>query len=217
MANPQRTLAASFDSSDFGYVERQQEPPPAVTVVESPEINHHSLDQLVLRMRATPSTPRDVDDAYCVFEAIREQCAALCGALVRHEVERQRSRGEAASEGWSSRRNSEASLESTSSFGPTAGRLTFSRRRGPDVRNFPREPKEISWLSGVRNWKKCLEALLEALKASLVETYRSCDEGATPDLVEKLFTNKKFRSFAIQNLRESSSTRDIMAKPEFVR
>jgi len=221
MATPQRTLA-SFDSIDMGLDERQPETALAITVVESPEINHHSLEQLVSRMRGASSAPRNVDDAYRIFEAIAEQCVALCAALVRHELERQRGGGDmtaaTTTTTTTSHRNSDASMDSVSSFGPLVGRPTLIKRRVSDGRDLtPKAPKEISWLSGVRNWKQCLEDLLEAFKISLAETYRSCDEGATPDLVERLFTNKKFRSFAIQNLRESSSTRDILAKPEFVR
>jgi hypothetical protein len=212
---------ASYDPGEFRGEERPLDPLPAVAVVESPEINHHGLEQLVAQMRAAPSSARDVDEAYGVFLRIAAPCIALSSALVRSELERQRSSSETASVTGTmasvSRRNSDVSVDSVSSFGPILKRTTVIKKLGSTPGEpHPGPPSDISWLSAVRNWKHCLEILLGALRVSLMGTYRSCDEEATADVLEQLFTDKKYREFAILNLRESSSTRDILAKPDFV-
>ncbi|KAF4587186.1 hypothetical protein GQ602_003879 [Ophiocordyceps camponoti-floridani] len=70
-------------------------------------------------------------------------------------------------------------------------------------------------LSVVREWKACLETLVEAFRVSLADTYRSYEREATSDMVERLFGSKKFRKEAVHRMRNASVTRVLSADPQF--
>jgi 3-phenylpropionate/cinnamic acid dioxygenase small subunit len=68
----------------------------------------------------------------------------------------------------------------------------------------------------VRDWKNYLESLADACRTSLIETYKNNERDATPEQVEALFTNKRFRKEAVQRMRNASVTRVMSADPQFV-
>lgn len=73
-----------------------------------------------------------------------------------------------------------------------------------------------TWLSPIRDWKTCLDSLSDAFRTSLADTYKSYERDATPEMIESLFTNKKFRREAVHRMRNASVTRVLSADPQFV-
>ncbi|KAK1656148.1 hypothetical protein BDP81DRAFT_414274 [Colletotrichum phormii] len=70
-------------------------------------------------------------------------------------------------------------------------------------------------LSAVRDWKGCIESLVEALEISLSETYRNYEPDATPSMVKALFQDKVFRAAAIQQMRRTSIVKTFSPSPDF--
>lgn len=70
-------------------------------------------------------------------------------------------------------------------------------------------PDQEARLSAVREWKDRIQALLQALRDSLSETYVSYEPGATPEMVEALFRDREFRESAIQGMRRARIERTL--------
>lgn len=78
-------------------------------------------------------------------------------------------------------------------------------------------PAVDMYLNAIRDWRFCLEALCEAFRSSLGDTYKSYERDATPEMLDLLFTSKKFRREAVHRMRNASVTRMLSADPQFVR
>lgn len=63
--------------------------------------------------------------------------------------------------------------------------------------------EQTRYLAAIRDWKACIEGLLEALRNSLAETYQNYEPDATAGMVEALFGDVDFRASAIQGMRNA--------------
>lgn len=171
-------------------------------------------------MRGAPAGPSHVDGAYKEFAKIKEPCAALCEAILREEIKTPRTLSNATDTLTLTRQDSladtprspSALFDHRSSFSgrslaevATGGGGGGSRSHGGDM-----------WLTPIREWKACLEVLTEHFKVSLAETYRSYERDATAEMVEALFSSKKFRREAVHRMRNASVTKIMSADPQFV-
>ncbi|KAH7269266.1 uncharacterized protein BKA55DRAFT_495400 [Fusarium redolens] len=181
--------------------------------LESQETHIRQLQAIVQRMpRNFPTTPNHVDSAYKDFAKHKEQCATLCRHILTEELGRGSRNG-----GDLPRRDS--TLDSPQSPGQIYDtRSSFSGRSLAEVVSGS-VGKSIhqtdAWLSSVRDWKNYLESLADACRTSLIETYKNNERDATPEQVEALFTNKRFRKEAVQRMRNASVTRVMSADPQF--
>ncbi|KAI7761675.1 hypothetical protein LZL87_013113 [Fusarium oxysporum] len=181
--------------------------------LESQETHIRQLQTIVQRMpRNFPTTPNHVDSAYKDFTKNKEQCATLCRHILTEELGRGSRNG-----GDLPRRDS--TVESPQSPGQIYDtRSSFSGRSLAEVVSGS-VGKSIhqtdAWLSSVRDWKNYLESLADACRTSLIETYKNNERDATPEQVEALFTNKRFRKEAVQRMRNASVTRVMSADPQF--
>lgn len=168
-------------------------------------------------MRGAPSGPSHVDGAYKEFAKINERCAALCDAILREEIKTPRTLSNAAETGSLTRQDSAADTPRS----PSAlfdQRSSFSGRSLAEVvtAGGSRGHGSDHWLTPIRDWKTCLEVLAEHFKLSLAETYMSYERDATPEMLEALFTSKKFRRDAVHRMRNASVTKILSADPQFV-
>lgn len=182
--------------------------------LESQETQIRQLQTILQRMpRNFPTTPNHVDSAYKDFTKYKEQCATLCRHILTEELGRgSRSGGDLPSR--------DSTVESPQSPGQIYDtRSSFSGRSLAEVVSGS-VGKSIhhtdAWLSSVRDWKNYLESLADACRTSLIETYKNNERDATPEQVEALFTNKRFRKEAVQRMRNASVTRVMSADPQFV-
>ncbi|KAI1031621.1 hypothetical protein LB504_000254 [Fusarium proliferatum] len=181
--------------------------------LESQETHIRQLQTILQRMpRNFPTTPNHVDSAYKDFTKYKEQCATLCRHILTEELGRGSRNG-----GDLPRRDS--TVESPQSPGQIYDtRSSFSGRSLAEVVSGS-VGKSIhqtdAWLSSVRDWKNYLESLADACRTSLIETYKNNERDATPEQVEALFTNKRFRKEAVQRMRNASVTRVMSADPQF--
>ncbi|KAF7543348.1 hypothetical protein G7046_g10017 [Stylonectria norvegica] len=184
-------------------------------LLENPESNFRQLQVLVQRMRSAPSGPNHVDAAYKEFAKIKDQCAALCRAILQEELKRARDIANGseviARRGSSieSPRSPSGLFDTRSSFSgrSLAEVVTGSVGKGPSTTD--------TWLSLIRDWKTCLESLTEAFKTSLADTYKSYERDATQEMVDALFASKRFRREAVHRMRNASVTRVMSADPQF--
>ncbi|KAI1058219.1 hypothetical protein LB506_001147 [Fusarium annulatum] len=181
--------------------------------LESQETHIRQLQTILQRMpRNFPTTPNHVDSAYKDFTKYKEQCATLCRHILTEELGRGSRNG-----GDLPRRDS--TVESPQSPGQIYDtRSSFSGRSLAEVVSGS-VGKSIhqtdAWLSSVRDWKNYLESLADACRTSLIETYKNNERDATPEQVDALFTNKRFRKEAVQRMRNASVTRVMSADPQF--
>lgn len=181
--------------------------------LESQETQIRQLQTILQRMpRNFPTTPNHVDSAYKDFTKYKEQCATLCRHILTEELGRGSRNG-----GDLPRRDSTVeSPQSPSQIYDT--RSSFSGRSLAEVVSGS-VGKSIhhtdAWLTSVRDWKNYLESLADACRTSLIETYKNNERDATPEQVEALFTNKRFRKEAVQRMRNASVTRVMSADPQF--
>lgn len=173
-------------------------------------------------MRSAPSSPSPshVDTAYKEFSKCYERAASLCSAVLQDELRPYHRAISNTTETVNTNRDS--SIESPRS--PAAlldSRSSFSGRSLGEVMSNSGGARTVpytadSWLGPIRDWKNCLESLTEAFKTSLVETYKSYEKDATPEMLESLFASKKFRREAVNRMRNASVTRVLSADPQFV-
>jgi hypothetical protein len=72
------------------------------------------------------------------------------------------------------------------------------------------------WLSAIRDWKMYLETLAETIRTNLADTYKKFESEATPEMIEAMFTNKRYRREAVHRMRNASVTRVMSQDPQFV-
>lgn len=180
--------------------------------LDSHETHIRQLQAIIQRMpRNFPATPNHVDSAYKEFTRNKEQCAALCRHILTEELGRGPHGGDL------TRRDS--TLDSPQSPGHIYDtRSSFSGRSLAEVVSGSAGKsmhQSDAWLTSVGDWRNWLEFLLDACKACLIETYKNNERDATPEQVEALFTNKRFRKEAVQRMRNASVTRVMSADPQF--
>ncbi|CAH0018619.1 unnamed protein product [Clonostachys rhizophaga] len=176
--------------------------------------NYRQLRDIVQRMRTAPTGPKDVDSAYEIYSKHKERAAALCLAIVQDEF-RSRNQSSVVNDTLPRR---DSSLES-----PNAAlydqRSSFSGRSLTEIVSGNSVGRSAhvndAWLNAVREWKGYLDTLADALRTSLEETYRKHEHESTPDMVEAMFTNKRFRREAIHRMRNASVTRVMSQDPQF--
>ncbi|KAL7947532.1 hypothetical protein V8C42DRAFT_318052 [Trichoderma barbatum] len=189
------------------------------SINETAESNYRQLQSLVARMRAAPSGPNHVDGAYKEFTKINERCAALCDAILREEIKSPRALSNATPTETIPLTRQDSSADTPRS--PSAmfdHRSSFSGRSLAEVVTVgggSRSHGGDMWLTPIRDWKTCLEVMAEHFKASLTETYKSYERDATPDMLDLLFTSKKFRRDAVHRMRNASVTKILSADPQF--
>ncbi|KAF5022667.1 hypothetical protein F66182_5285 [Fusarium sp. NRRL 66182] len=182
--------------------------------LDNHETNIRQLQSIIQRMpRNFPPTPNHVDSAYKDFTKNKEQCATLCRHILTDELGRSSRNGSELT----TRRDSAA--ESPRSPGQIYDtRSSFSGRSLAEVVSGS-VGKSINqsdaWLSAVRDWKNYLETLAESCRTCLIDTYKNNERDATPEQLEAIFTNKRFRKEAVQRMRNASVTRVMSADPQF--
>ena len=214
--------SSSFDSNDItgGNLNRTTS---HVNLQDAgTENNYRQLQSLIQKMRNTPSGPSHIDAGYNQFSKLKEKCSALCSAVLTDDPRLMRTishiqeptvRRDSSTE---SPRSPGAYHDGRSSFsgrsfGETITQTGTIRSNGGGGGGQFNE----AYLTAVRDWKACLEALVEAFKVNLAETYKSYERDATPEMVEALFASKKFRKDAINRMRNASVTRVMSADPQF--
>lgn len=187
---------------------------------DNTDSHHRQLVSLVQRMRAAPAGPNHVDAAYKEFTKIKDRAIPLCYAILQEEIKPLRQGPMSFSSELPVRR--ESSLEVPQSpLGTTDQRSSFSGRSFSEMtthgtsRSVMSVPSEV-WLGTIRDWKNCLELLAETFRTSLAETYKSYERDATPEMLDHLFNNKKFRKEAVHRMRNASVTRVLSADPQYV-
>lgn len=73
----------------------------------------------------------------------------------------------------------------------------------------------VAWLAAIREWKNCLDALSKALQISLAETYKQYEANASPERIDQLFNDKRFRRHSIEAMRNASVYKMLSASPDF--
>jgi hypothetical protein len=197
---------------------------------DTPDANYRQLQALIHKMRAAPSGSKEVDAAYKEFIKIKDQCAAHCIALLQGESRTVRTLSH--SESFQGRRDSSIDdLRSSPSIGHFDHRSSFSGRSLTEVAtNSAATTGGASlgasqsrgthvhdvYLAAIRDWKSCIEVLVDAFHSSLLETYKSYERDATQEMIDAFFTHKKFRRDSINRMRNASVTRVMSADPQFV-
>ncbi|TIC95213.1 hypothetical protein CH35J_008717 [Colletotrichum higginsianum] len=183
------------------------------------DFNLRQLQQLTQRVRSTLAS-KDADAAFKNYAKARDH-ATLCQSLfdisiLAPAVNGQANRASPEGRGVSHEvsldvPHSPTTIDSRSSLsGRSLSEVTTGQSCGQRS-----GPSHKTCLSAVRDWKKCIESLLEALKLTLSETYKSYEPYATPRMVESLFHNKEFRAAAIQQMRKTSIDKTFSASPDF--
>ncbi|OAA36086.1 hypothetical protein NOR_07692 [Metarhizium rileyi] len=186
------------------------------SVHEMQENNYRQLQTMIQRMRSAPSGSTHVDSAYREFEKIQEPCAGLCYGILQDELRPSRAMSSATET--MTRRDSSFDSPQSPEVTLSDQRSSFSGRSLPEaVTGSVTKPSPANemWSSAVRDWKACLETLCEAFKVSLADTYKSYERDATPEMVDLLFTSRKFRREAVHRMRNASVTRVLSADPQF--
>ncbi|KAG6036488.1 hypothetical protein E4U41_005710 [Claviceps citrina] len=185
---------------------------------EHQEHNFKQLQHLIQRIRPASSSASHVDSAYKDFDKYKETCSSLCVGILQDDG--RPSRNMPSTPESTAQRNSSAA-DSPHSSGGTAfdQRSSFSGRSMGELVNdavsFSKGPAHDMYLNAMRDWRACLEALCEALRSSLGDTYKSYERDATPEMLDLLFTSKKFRREAVHRMRNASVTRMLSADPQF--
>lgn len=181
---------------------------------ESHESNCRKLQALVHRIRSTHSSPSHVDAAYHEFSKHKDTCSSLCHAILQDETRPARTLSSAA--GSLTRRDS--SMDSPAAAAPD-NRSSFSGRSLAEVVTGGGPRPSIAYesrLVAIRDLKNCLDAMADAFQANLADTYRSYERDATPEMVDLLFSSKRFRREAVHRMRNASVTSIRSADPQFV-
>ncbi|KAL0937537.1 uncharacterized protein CTRU02_207268 [Colletotrichum truncatum] len=190
------------------------------TAITSPdsETSRRQIQQLTQRITSTLSTD-NVDAAYKEYAKVKDHIS-LCRSLLSSSSD---ARGRVQSGAWP-----EAGRTSRASSLDGVEGLAIDPQSSLSSRNLPRSTIRESLvqhsksdrgacLSAVRDWKGCIESLLEALRNSLAETYRSYDPSATPGMVDSLLQDNDFRASAIQQMRNAIINKTFSPSPAFSR
>ncbi|KAK1493101.1 hypothetical protein CTAM01_09509 [Colletotrichum tamarilloi] len=191
------------------------------TVNES-DVQLRQIQQLTQRVGSTLAS-KDADAAYKEYAKVKDH-VALCRALLRKSTPSPGPPGQAtgaATAAWAEGGRGpsrESSLEVPQSPASILTRSSFSGRSLSEVttgQSAGSRPMREICLSAVRDWKGCIESLVEALELSLSETYRSYEPDATLSMVKSLFQDKVFRAAAIQQMRRASIIKTFSPSPDF--
>ncbi|KAG6098107.1 hypothetical protein E4U30_008358 [Claviceps sp. LM220 group G6] len=182
---------------------------------ENQEVNLKQLLHLIQRMRPTSSSASNVDSAYKEFDRHKETCADLCAGILEED---RASRLVSTADSTAPR---DSFIDSLGISGGTNlnERTSYSGRRMSESVNggvnFRRGLVNEVYLNAMRDWRGCLESLCDAFRSSLADTYRSYERDATPEMLDLLFTSRKFRRDAVHRMRNASVTRMLSADPQF--
>ncbi|KAG6014327.1 hypothetical protein E4U43_006658 [Claviceps pusilla] len=190
---------------------------PLSELSEHQQLKFQQLQHLIQRIRPTSSSSSQVDSAYKDFEKHRETCSNLCAGILQDDglLSKPMFRTPEST----ARRNSY--LDSPPSPRGTISdqRSSFSGRSISDLANdgINSHTGQLNqmYLNAIRDWKGCLEALCEAFRSSLGDTYKSYERDATPEMLDLLFASKKFRREAVHRMRNASVTRMLSPDPQF--
>ncbi|KAK1960947.1 hypothetical protein LY78DRAFT_662537 [Colletotrichum sublineola] len=183
------------------------------------EVNLRQIQQSTQRVRSTLSN-KDADAAFKEYFKLKDH-ATLCRSLLRISTYAPLDNGQTSmlsTEGRGISRESSldgpyspATIDHRSSFsGKSLSEATTGQSCGHQS-----GPTRENCISAVRDWKKCIESLLQALELTLSETYKSYEPDATPSMVKSLFQDKDFRAAAIQQMRNTSIHKTFSASPDF--
>lgn len=179
---------------------------------EGSSSSHRQLRDIIQRVKAAPSSTKEVDAAYEVYIKHKDRASALCHAILQEEF---RPRNMSNVTETLPRRDS--SLESPSAL--FDHRSSFSGRSLTEVvtgsGGRSTHVNEV-WLNAIRDWKSYLETLAESIRTNLAETYKKFENEATPEMIEAMFTNKRYRREAVHRMRNASVTRVMSQDPQFV-
>ncbi|KAG6003155.1 hypothetical protein E4U21_002309 [Claviceps maximensis] len=184
---------------------------------EHQQLKLQQLQHLIQRIRPTSSSSSQVDSAYKEFDKHKETCSSLCSGILQDEGQLSTTIFTTAD----STAPREPYLDSPPSPRGTLfdQRSSFSGRSISELANDGISSNTGSandmYLNAIRDWKGCLEALCEAFRSSLGDTYKSYERDATPEMVDLLFTSKKFRREAVHRMRNASVTRMLSPDPQF--
>lgn len=148
---------------------------------------------------------------------MKERCTALCLAIMQEEMKPLRTSASATE----TLTRQDSYIDSPRSPGLLDNRSSFSGRSLTEVvssggaNRLGIHGSEL-WMTPIREWRSYVEALNDSFRISLAETYKSYERDATPEMLEALFTNRKFRREAVHRMRNASVTRVLSADPQFV-
>jgi len=183
------------------------------------EINLRQIQQSTQRVRSTLSN-KDADAAFKDYSKVKDH-ATLCRSLLRISTYTPLDNGQTnmlSTEGRGISRGSSldvpyspATMDTRSSpSGKSLSEVTTGQSYGQHT-----GPTRENCLSAVRDWKQCIESLLQALELTLSETYKSYEPDATPSMVKSLFQDRDFHAAAIQQMRKTSIDKTFSASPGF--
>lgn len=181
-------------------------------VNEGSQSSYRQLRDIVQRMRTAPSGHKEVDAAYEVYAKHKDRASALCHAILQEEF-----RPRNASNATETLPRRDSSLESPSALFDQ--RSSFSGRSLSEVvtgSGGRSTHVNEAWLNAIRDWKQYLESLAETFRTNLADTYKKFEQDATPEMVEAMFTSKRYRKEAVHRMRNASVTRVMSADPQFV-
>ncbi|KAK2770970.1 hypothetical protein CKAH01_14542 [Colletotrichum kahawae] len=133
---------------------------------------------------------RGCDAAFREYAKVKEH-AELCRSLLRRQQRR------------TSSSEDRAVVDPRSPLSRRNLALSWNVEPDDDDEHSEAAPSREACLAAIRDWKACMEAVMNALRASLAATYRSHEPGATPAMTESLFRDVDFRASAIQEMRRA--------------
>ena len=151
--------------------------------------SYRQLREIVQRVRAAPSSPKEVDAAYEIYIKHKDRASALCHSILMEEFRPRKPSNvtETLPRRDSSVESPNAMYDQRSSF---SGRSLSEVATGSGARSTV--INEV-WLNAIRDWKLYLETLAEAIRTNLADTYKKFESDATPEMIEAMFTNKRYR------------------------
>lgn len=177
---------------------------------DASDSSHRQLQYIVHRLRSGPSGLKDIDGAYELYNKHKERASLLCYTILEDEAKRNlpptadqlpHKSSPPSSPNLYDQRSSFSGHSLTEVVTGSAGRSTYVSDAG---------------LNAIREWKLHLETLAEWLKTNLTDTYKKFEHDATPDMIEAMFRDKKYRKDSVHRMRNASVTRVMSADPQFV-
>ncbi|EFQ36503.1 uncharacterized protein GLRG_11648 [Colletotrichum graminicola M1.001] len=217
------TIREQKPGDDFGFAESSDRASSrkssSVFAFNDSEINLRQIQQSTQRVRSTLSN-KDADAAFKEYTKVKDH-ATLCRSLLRISTYTPLDNGQTntlSTDGRGISRGSSldvpyspATMDTqSSSSGKSLSEVTTGQSCGQHS-----GPTRDNCLLAVRDWKKCIESLLQALELTLSETYTSYEPDATPSMVKSLFQDRDFRAAAIQQMRKTSIDKTFSASPDF--
>ncbi|OAA70346.1 hypothetical protein ISF_02320 [Cordyceps fumosorosea ARSEF 2679] len=181
-----------------------------------PDCHGRELHSLCQRLRPSPITPSQIDHTYNEFIKVKDRGNSLCLSIMQEELKPLRGSPSA----HEPLQRQDSYIESPLSPGQRDNRSSFSGRSLVDVvsangvNRLGIHGAEL-WIGPIRDWHASVELLVDAFQTSLAETYKTYEKDASPDMIEALFDNKRFRRDAITRMRNASVTRVLAPDPQF--